>query len=53
MKQNKEKRKMIGDKTPYGKVSAIGIVGGERYYWCVKNGVVSMMPSDVINSKLK
>lgn len=32
----------------YGRVAAVGILSGERYYWLVKRGVVSMMPADVI-----
>lgn len=32
----------------YGRVGAVGIISGERYYWLVKRGVVSMMPAAVI-----
>lgn len=32
----------------YGKVAAIGNIDGERYYWLIKNGTVSMMPASFI-----
>lgn len=32
----------------YGKVAAVGNISGERYYWLIKNGVVSMMPASFI-----
>lgn len=33
----------------YGKISAVGITGGERYYWLIdEDGTVSMMPWFVI-----
>lgn len=35
----------IGTKTMYGKVAAIGSMSGERYYWLIKAGAVSMMPA--------
>lgn len=36
-----------GTKTGYGRV--VGILWlGERYYLCLKNGVVSLMPATVI-----
>ena len=39
----------IGRKTKWGKISAIGIVSGERYYWTVdKYGGVAMMPADAV-----
>jgi hypothetical protein len=35
----------LGTETPEGVVQAVGITGGERYYWLVDaHGVVSMMP---------
>ena len=37
--------------TQWGKVVAIGWVG-ERYYWMLKNGVVSMMPGSVVENSL-
>jgi len=31
---------------PYGKVVAVGMIEGERYYWFVdKHGTVSMIPA--------
>ena len=30
---------------PWGKVIAVGLTGGERYYWLDDNGVISMMPA--------
>jgi hypothetical protein len=36
----------------YGKLVAIGFVG-ERYYWFIKNKVVSMIPASVIEEMEK
>lgn len=34
---------------PWGTVEAVGITGGERYYWLIdKHGTVSMMPACVV-----
>ena len=34
---------------PYGKIAAVGNIGGERYYWMVSyGGAVSMMPAVVV-----
>jgi len=34
---------------PYGKIAAVGMLKGERYYWlCDTWGVVSMMPASLI-----
>lgn len=38
----------IGASTVYGRIGAIGSIGGERYYWCIKAGVVSMIPAIAI-----
>jgi hypothetical protein len=39
----------IGIKTKWGKITAVGITGGERYYWMVdKHGCVAMMPASVV-----
>lgn len=39
----------IDTKTPWGPIGAVGVVGGERYYWMIdKHGVVSMMPACVV-----
>ncbi len=37
----------LGDTAkPYGKVVAVGMIEGERYYWFVdKHGTVSMIPA--------
>lgn len=37
---------------PYGKVAAVGWVG-ERYYWLVKEGCVSMIPAAVLEPMLQ
>lgn len=29
----------------YGEVEMVGFTGGERYYWMVNQGVVSMIPA--------
>lgn len=37
---------------PWGTVMAVGIHGGERYYWLSnKYGVISMMPADVVETQ--
>lgn len=39
----------IGRRTPWGRVRAVGLTGGERYYWMVdERGVVAMMPASVV-----
>lgn len=38
----------IGSKTLWGRIAAVGIIGGERYYWMVKGSTVSMMPAVVV-----
>ena len=41
----------LGKKTPWGRISAVGLTGGERYYWMIaRNGVISMMPADVVEA---
>jgi hypothetical protein len=35
--------------TPHGRVAAVGVLRGERYYWMIDHaGTVSMMPAIVI-----
>ena len=42
----------IGTKTQWGKIEAIGITGGERYYWMVdKYGCVAMIPAFMVEQK--
>lgn len=42
---------LLGAKTKWGKIIAVGYVG-ERYYWMIdKYGVVSMMPADVVEEE--
>jgi len=42
----------IGKETQWGKISAVGTVGNERYYWMIDdNGVVSMLPAYVVEAK--
>ena len=37
---------------PWGKITAVGVVGGERYYWLEdRRGSVSMIPADVVERK--
>lgn len=37
---------------PWGKVAAVGITGGERYYWLInKHGTVSMIPATDIEEQ--
>jgi hypothetical protein len=37
---------------PYGKIAAVGVIKGERYYWLVDaRGDVSMMPADVVERR--
>lgn len=34
---------------PYGEIQAVGMLGGERYYWLTtKDGAVSMIPAVVL-----
>lgn len=34
---------------PWGRIAAIGVTGGERYYWFVdKDGCVSMIPAFMV-----
>ena len=46
----------IGECTQWGTVSAIGVLNGERYYWCVSEATdrltvgVSMMPAATVES---
>lgn len=40
----------IGTETQWGRVVAVGITGGERYYWIVKSNCVAMVPADVVES---
>jgi len=38
-----------GTQTKWGKIAAVGIITGERFYWMVSaEGVISMMPADVV-----
>lgn len=43
--------KDLGSKTQWGKIVAISMLNGERYYWMVKDEVVSMMPALVVEEK--
>lgn len=40
----------LGTKTDYGIVIAIGWVG-ERYYWMIKCGVISMIPASMVENE--
>lgn len=35
----------LGTMTKWGKIAAIGMVEGERYYWMVGKGGISMIPA--------
>ena len=39
---------LLGSKTPWGLVVAIGMISGERYYWLVSANGVAMMPAAVV-----
>ena len=40
---------LMGCKTPWGKVVAIGLTGGERYCWMInKWGSVAMIPASEV-----
>jgi hypothetical protein len=42
----------IGTQTPYGKIAGVLFIG-ERYYLLInKEGVVALMPADVIEPKV-
>ncbi len=39
----------LGTMTPWGKVAAVGVIGGERYYWLVDRDIlVSMLPASLV-----
>jgi hypothetical protein len=38
----------IGTKTPWGKIVAVALLSGERYYFMVKGSDVAMMPADAV-----
>jgi hypothetical protein len=41
----------LGTQTEWGKISAVGNLGRERYYWIIAdNGTVSMLPADVVET---
>jgi len=42
---------LLGTKTPWGKIVAVGTVQGERYYW-IEDGLggIAMMPADVVEN---
>ena len=50
-KQTEFELRHIGEMVqPYGKIAAVGSIGGERYYWMVShNGAVSMMPAVIVD----
>ncbi len=44
--------RQIGELTEWGEITAVGITGGERYYWLIdRDGTISMMPASTIESK--
>ncbi len=49
MKEEQKPPLPLGTKTEWGTIEAVGITGGERYYWMVdKLKVVSMMPAFMV-----
>jgi len=40
----------IGESTQWGIISAVGNLGGERYYWIVNGNLVSMIPACEVES---
>jgi len=43
---------MPGTKTKEGTVEAVGVTGGERYYWLLdKDGAVKMLPWFMVEAK--
>jgi len=40
----------LGTETPYGKVIAVGIINGERYYWFAEGLNLSMLPAVIVES---
>lgn len=49
LKMESDKLLPIGTETPWGKIEMIAYLG-ERYYFMVKDGVVSMMPAFMVES---
>ena len=44
----------LGTETRWGKIAAVGIIGGERYYWMVVDQyLVTMFPADVVEGEAK
>jgi hypothetical protein len=42
----------LGTKTRWGKIAAVGFIGGERYYWMIdRYGTVAMMPADAVEPR--
>lgn len=51
--RNKDYPRKIGTKTQWGKIQAISWRDGERFYMILnKQGVVSLMPADVVEDSL-
>ena len=41
----------LGSDTQWGKIIAVGIIEGERYYWMLdKSGTISMMPDFMVEN---
>ena len=41
----------IGTQTEWGVIQAVGITGGERYYWIVDENIVSMFPAFIVEQE--
>lgn len=42
----------LGTMTEWGRISAVGFTGGERYYWITdEDGAVAMMPADFVEPR--
>lgn len=45
---------LIGSQTQWGRISAVGLVGSERYYWMTdEDGGVAMMPADTVERSVR
>ncbi len=41
--------KHLEEMTPWGRITMVGSIDGERYYWMISDDlVVSMIPADVV-----
>lgn len=43
----------LGTKTVYGRIRAVASFAGERYYFMVDHGVVSMAPATMVENEIR